>query len=369
MRILHVITGLGQGGAENALVGLCRDMWHLVADIRVVSLGAGRDRIADLESININVLDIGSRCLQSMTRELRREVRHFRPDVIHCWMYHPILLAPLFKQGVPLVAGIRASLQSLQTEKLGTRAIVRACALSSRFANAIVYNSDVASREHERIGYASKRRFVIPNGFDVSAFDPDQIEQNQLRQSAGIGPHEFVIGHAGRFHAVKNQIGLVRAAGLLLAQGHQFRLVLAGTSVDAANLELAEAIRDAGIDRNVVLLGPIRPITKLLGMSDLFVNASLGEAFPNIVAEAMAMAVPVLATDAGDTGAIVGKTGHIVRSPTPESLAEGIGAMLGMPRSELKALGIAGRGRIAANYSQEAATAAYLDVYRSLRQR
>jgi glycosyltransferase involved in cell wall biosynthesis len=176
-----------------------------------------------------------------------------------------------------------------------------------------------------------------------------------------------VIGHAGRFHDVKNQIGLVHAAGQLLRQGYQFRLVLAGANIDATNKALVQAIRDADVERQVILLGPVKPIASFLSICDLFVNASLGEAFPNIVAEAMAMAIPVLATNAGDTEMIIGKAGHLIESSSPESLAQGIGSMLRLSSSDLNTLGAAGRSRIAAHYSQKSSTSAYLNLYQSLR--
>ncbi len=365
MRILHVITGLGQGGAENALAGLCRDMRKKGIQTRVVSLGGGNESIGDFSSAGIETVNLATLGLARILGRLRMQVRDFAPDVVHCWMYHPILLAPFFVQGVPFVAGVRASLQSLQTEKLATRAVIRACALTCRSAEAIVYNSAVAAAEHEGIGYPYRQRLVIPNGFNLDCFQPDLGRRSRLRQHAGIGVDEFVIGHAGRFHAVKNQLGLIEAAGILMQSGRQFRLALAGTSVDRQNEQLGAAIRKAGIANHVLLLGPVTPITDVLDLCDLFVNASLGEAFPNIVAEAMAMGIPVVATNAGDSASIIGDAGIIARSPAPDALVDAIDTMLCMPPVDRAKIGAAGRERIAAHFSQETVTAAYLELYRA----
>lgn len=365
MRILHVITGLGQGGAENALIGLCRDLGKRDIHLRVVSLGAGNDRVPDFTNAGIDTIELATLGLPSILGQLRKQVRDFAPDVVHCWMYHPILLAPFFIQNIPFVAGIRASLQSLHTEKLTTRVIIRACALTSRCAGATVYNSRIAALEHQGIGYPSRNSLVIPNGFNLDDFKTGAKNRYRLRKEAGIGQSEIVIGHAGRFHAVKNQIGMVEAAGILNRRGLQFRLVLAGTSVDGHNKLLTDAIRSAGIVQQTILLGPVSPITDMLSLCDVYVNASLGEAFPNTVAEALAMEIPVVATNAGDSASIVGDAGLVVRSADPRDLADSIDTMLRKTPEDRAKIGVLARERIASYYSQESVTKAYVELYRA----
>lgn len=369
MRIVHVITGLGQGGAESALINLCRDMRSVVEETTVISLGAGSENAEPLRKSGALVHELEPGSVISATVQLRRRLAEIRPDVVHCWMYHPLLLSPLFASRFATVAGIRASLQSIATERMRTRAIIRACAISSRFVDALVYNSSVGAEEHARIGYATRRSRIIPNGISMADFSPNPRAAAAFKSQLGIAPHEFVIGHAGRYHPVKNQLGLIDAAGALASLGRRFRLVLAGTGMDRSNTELLTALDSAGIAERAILLGPVRPVSGMLGICDLFVNASISEAFPNIVAEAMAMAVPVVATNAGESAAIVGNSGFITSGHRSTDLASSIDSAMSLPRGDLRAMGLSARARVEGLYSQAAVTKAYLDVYRDARGR
>jgi glycosyltransferase involved in cell wall biosynthesis len=84
---------------------------------------------------------------------------------------------------------------------------------------------------------------------------------------------------------------------------------------------------------------------------DLLVSSSLAEAFPTVLGEAMACAVPCVATNAGDSGLIIGNTGSIVPIDDPSRLADAMCHFLTQPANERQAMGLAARKRITEQFN------------------
>jgi glycosyltransferase involved in cell wall biosynthesis len=124
--------------------------------------------------------------------------------------------------------------------------------------------------------------------------------------------------------------------------------VLAGGGVDGANLELTRAISYAGLAGRFHLLGRRDDMPRLITALDvLAASSSYGEAFPNVLGEAMACAVPCAATEVGDSAYIVGDTGRIAASGDMDGLSRAIIELLSAPEAQRLALGQRARARVA----------------------
>src|SRR5690606_24672905 len=133
------------------------------------------------------------------------------------------------------------------------------------------------------------------------------------------------IGMVARYHPQKDHGNLIDALKRL-KHNHQntFTCLLVGDGMTQGNIELKQRIEQAGLGKNVMLLGPRTDIVAIMNALDIHVLSSLGEAFPNVVAEAMACGTPCVITDVGDAALIVGDTGWIAPPCNDSALANAI---------------------------------------------
>ena len=139
-----------------------------------------------------------------------------------------------------------------------------------------------------------------------------------------FGRRAFVLGMVARFDVQKDHRNLVRALGLLKRRGVQFTCLLVGVGMDEANAELHGWLDAAGVADSIKLLGPRGDVPAVMNVLDVHVLSSLGEAFPNVLAEAMACGTPCVATDVGDAAVIVADHGWVVAPQDSVALAEGL---------------------------------------------
>jgi glycosyltransferase involved in cell wall biosynthesis len=147
------------------------------------------------------------------------------------------------------------------------------------------------------------------------------------------------------------------------------RFLMVGREVSPDNPALAGIVPPDCIDR-FVFTGERSDVHRLMQATDVLATSSAwGEAFPNVLGEAMACGVPCVATDVGDSAAIVGDTGIILPPSDTGALAAGLKAMLQKSPRERQALGRAARQRVQASYSLDSVVAQYTDMYQTLSKR
>lgn len=368
--IVHVITGLNRGGAENALFRLLSQGPH-PAQTRVVSLtGAGIFQ-EQLESLGVTVTCLEMRPgLPSPFKwwKLVRLLREWRPQLVQTWMYHADLLGGLAASvaGVPVCWGIRNSDLSHNRNKKSTLIVARICAcISSKVPALAISCSARAAAIHRSFGYAVPFE-VVPNGLSVEAWKPHPEQRHHVREELGFSDASFVFAHAGRNDPQKDHAGLALAFNRVLVDCPRARLLLCGTGMEPQTpyfraLPFSDEARKA-----VLAIGPRDDLPLLWQAADAFVLSSLGEAFPNAVAEAMACGLPCVVTDVGDAAEIVSDTGLIVPPGDPDALAEAMGILCAMPDVERRRLGAAARQRILDHFTLDRMVAGFGRVWSGL---
>ena len=214
----------------------------------------------------------------------------------------------------------------------------------------IISCSQRAKKVHAAAGYAPNKLHVIPNGFDLDRFVPDAGARASVRAELGLAADAALVGLIARFDVQKNQFGFIAAAAQIHLHRPDVYFLLAGTGVDDANAALNNAITLQGLQANTFLLGRRDDVPRLMAALDVLASSSHGEAFPNVLGEAMACGVPCVVTDAGDSADIVGRTGRVVAVADMEALAEQLLDVLSLHAAERGVLGKQARERVQAEY-------------------
>lgn len=370
MSIVHIITGLNDGGAEAVLYRLCmHDTAHKHC---VISLMDGGKYGPLLQQAGVKVYRLhmpqGRVTMLGLWR-LWVLLRALKPHVVQTWMYHADLIGGVVAKlaGVSVVCwSIRHSNLTPGTVKESTILIAKICArLSGIIPTYIVSCSAQAARVHQKLGYCANKFSVIANGYDLKKYNPDSEARVVLRQALGIADNIALLGMVARFDPQKDHANLIAALSILKKQNANFCCVLVGTHMDSTNSVLLELLRRFDVMDEVHLLGRRNDIPFIMSALDVHVLSSLGEAFPNVLAEAMACATPCVTTDVGDAALIVGETGWVVLAQNSEALAfalsESLIALADTPGWSIKKQ--QARDRIVENFSLDKMVRGYQKLW------
>ncbi|WP_432133098.1 MULTISPECIES: glycosyltransferase [unclassified Streptomyces] len=302
MKALHVITGLGVGGAEQQLRLLLR---HLPVPCDVVTLthpGAVADGLA---ADGVRVTDLGmagNRDLAALPR-LARIIRSGGYDLVHTHLYRACLYGRLAARlaGVRAIVATEHSLGESQMEGRRLGAGVRALYLAGeRLGRATVAVSPTVAARLRHWGVPGPRIEVVPNGIDLARFRFDPAVRHRTRRRLGLPDDAHVIGAVGRLTAGKRFDVLVRALALLPPD---CRLLVVGGGPEESVLR--RTAYHAGVADRVLLTGerpyvpdgtPGPDLPALTCAMDVLAAPSAEEAFGLAVVEGLAAGLPVLYT-------------------------------------------------------------------------
>jgi len=371
MRIAHVIIDLRAGGAEGMLKRLVEaQLGQTTIEHRVISLRTIGSVGEELQraGVQVEALDLRSIWdLPAVMQRLAASLRRDRPDVVQTWMYHSDLLGGLVARAV----GIRTVVWNVRVAEmtrdmdvpLSTIAIRRVCAvLSAIIPKRIVYVAHSARKIHEGLGYARDRGIVIPNGY---AATPDR-GASTVRDELGFDGSIILIGTAGRFSSQKGHRAFIAIASTLAQQNPKLRFVMAGRGNDTDNRQLQDWLAVCSTPDRFRLLGERSDMPNVLGGLDIFCLNSLGEGFPNVIAEAMGAGVPCVATDVGDTAYLLGDGGIVVPPRNPSAFEAALAQLVQAGPEGRRAMGERGRARLAEHFSIRLVSKCYEDLYRDL---
>jgi glycosyltransferase involved in cell wall biosynthesis len=304
MRALHIITGLGIGGAEQQLRLLLR---HLPVHCDVVTLTNPGPVAAGLAADGVRVTHLGmtgNLDLAALPR-LARIIRRGRYDLVHTHLYRACLYGRIAARlaGVRAVVATEHSLGDSQMEGRPLTAGVRGLyLLGERLGRATVAVSPTVADRLMCWGVPAPRVTVVPNGIDLARFAYDPVARLRTRDRLGLPAEAFLIGAVGRLAPGKRFDVLIRALGRL---PDDCRLLLVGGGPQEGALR--RAAREAGLAGRVLFAGE-RPYTDdlpsgmcgagpdlpaLASAMDVLAAPSAEEAFGLAVVEALAAGLPV----------------------------------------------------------------------------
>ena len=188
----------------------------------------------------------------------------------------------------------------------------------------------------------------------------------RLRAAWGVPDGIPLLGMVARLDPQKDHANLLAALGCLAQLGEDFLVVLVGSGMTDVNIERAARVRLGGLSARMRLLGPRTDVPAVMTALDVQVlSSAFGEAFPNVLAEAMACGTPCVTTDVGDAAPIVGDTGWVAPPRDPEALANALQQALEAMRDPAawQARQARCRKRIASHFSIETMVQRYRAVW------
>lgn len=348
-RLLIVITGLGNGGAERQVVYLARGLQARGWEVHLLSLlkpEASR-LVGELRASGIALSSLGARQtgpsgLLRLVFACQRTFRSFRPDAVIGWMVHAALLARVLG-AINAVPVMMTSLRTLRSNALWHDKLL---AMTDRLTAGVVTNARLSAEAQVREGVtrAAKSK-VIHNGLDLEAFD-------RLRTHAKM---EFSPPSAtfrwlalGRLEFEKDYPLLIEALSLVPAG--PWHLSIAGDGRLRQDIE--QQIQTLKLQDRITFLGQRDDVPVLLSEVDAVVMSSVVEGLPNALIEAHAAGVPVVSTAVGGVEEVVmeGVSGFLVRSRAPADLAAAMQRMMALSVEQRQAMGLAARRHVTENF-------------------
>lgn len=367
--VLLLITSSGFGGAETVMAEIALARHARGLPTSVCSLrpsGAVAHHLAErglpVFSLRMSPALRPAELLPARAR-LARFVRDRGVSVVHAHLSRACLLASLLKLG----RGARpVVLSTLHTTAAGVavgprreRAMWWALWLSVPWTDRFVAVSDeVAQTLRQKAWVPTSKLVTIVNGVDAERFSP----REENGGGAGQPGRPLVVGSMGRWSQAKGHDFLVRALARLAEAGHPIRCLLVGGGEEEAALRVLTA--RLGLNGQVCFQGFSSRPEEVLREMDLFVLPSLEEGLPMVLLEAMATALPVVATDVGSVSRLVedGTTGLLVPPRDPEALGEAL-VRLVSDAAARRRLGAAARRRVVEHFSVERMLAAYESLF------
>jgi glycosyltransferase involved in cell wall biosynthesis len=305
--ILHVITSLGVGGAEQQLVNLVRGGRGTSLRQVVCQLGPPDDLAETLRDSGCEVIRLNDRRKRRYVwayRGLAEAIARVKPDVVHAWLFHARFAA--FAAGWRTSTARVSSLQGTdyepasidQTGLSPTRMSAQLRLERAMVARGGVYvaaSQAVRDSYVRRVGIAPEQIRVIPNSVDPARVAAGRGDRRSVRQRLGVPDTGFLFLNISRLVAGKGQTELLAAFDRLAGEDPEVWLALAGEG--PLESRLSAAATGAASAERIQTLGTVSGVGELLAAADAFVFPSYSEGFPVALVEAMLVGLPILASD------------------------------------------------------------------------
>lgn len=348
---MFLITGLGHGGAETQLVRISCALKKRGWNVSIVTMLSPESKplLAKLDACKIPLKNLALKDIKTTLKgvgKLLRILEKSKPDVLVSFLFHANILGSL----VAPMAGISRHITSIRGASFGSEKRIKFAKFFHQFdAQTTVNSKGVADTMIQDNILKSHKVSVVYNAIDVENFSPQSSIREKIRQELSLNENIFLFLAIGRIHPVKGYDDLVEACRGL---PENIKLMIVG-KVENENLQNkidAYKIRD-----RVKLLGFRNDISDLMCAADGVVLSSLSEGLPNVLIEAHAAKLPIVATRVGGVEEIVeeGKTGFIVPPGNVIALQNAMEKLALLPLKKRKAMGVFGYEHVHASFGLE----------------
>lgn len=310
IRILHVISYMGRGGAEMGIMKLMARLGDTQFEQRICTTRGFDPEFVRTRLPEEMLYSAGNPelRLQFPLFRLARIMREFRPHIVHSrnWgALEAVVAAKL--AGVPVVIHSEHGYEVDMFAGLPLRRRLFRHAAYAMANGIFALSRELRAFHAQQAWIPPQRMSVIYNGVDTEHFTPCTASRVSMRQDLGLPQDSFVLGSVGRLVPIKDQQTLFKAATVLAEGGFNVRVLLVGSGPERKNLE---RLVSGALSGRVCFAGDSERIPELLNAMDVFVLPSLGEGMSNTLLEAMACGLPVLATSVGGNPEIIENDQH-----------------------------------------------------------
>ena len=332
--VLRAVDGAG-GGADSIILRTASTIDPAAFQMRLCFLRhrADQDFIFEDECRKLGldyrqVLHRGPLDLQTLPR-IRDQVHQFRPDIVHSHDYK----ANFYNLAVRRAKFGRVSTSHGWTGH-GFRERFIYYPVDKRILNRFDLRIAVSDQIRDELlqrGASERQTRVLLNGIDCDSFIDRTLTRDQARAKLGLAADQLVIGAVGRIEKQKRFDLLLRAFEIIRRSSPNAKLVIAGDGSLKPQIENLATQMD--LASSCLFLGHRTDINRIYLAFDVLAQASDYEGTPTVLVEAMALEVPIVATDAGGTTQLIvdGEHGFIVPCGVPDKLAEAIRKTLSDP--------------------------------------
>ncbi|MBN1779887.1 glycosyltransferase [bacterium] len=365
IRILFVVNGFSVGGGELKLLELIREITTHASDrfeCIVCSVGIAGPLKAEFEKLGVRIelfLKSGPYDVTQIVR-VARLIREARIDIVQTTLFYADVIGTYAARlcGVHRIISWEAvtqpyALKHLWAYRLASKWFARSVAVSRAIQKQVVLDRHVPGTKTCTIRY----------GVDLGKFT---VRRDQaLRRELGLSSKAVLIGTVARLTPQKGHEWLIRAVPEIAGAFPECHFVFIGDG--PLHLRLEKQAAGLNVADRVHFLGFRDNVNVLLNNLDLFVLPSLYEGLPNVVLEAMACGLPVVATavDGTPEAVIHEQTGLLVPPCEPDPLARAVISLLGN-RGRMQRMGHAGRKRVEQVFSLEGQVGQFIHLYESL---
>jgi glycosyltransferase involved in cell wall biosynthesis len=368
--IVHVTASFLFGGPERQMLGLAHSLREHCRSVFVSFREGGLCRAflerASGEGFAAVALEHDTPRLLAAQRELVRLLRNLDTDILCCHGYKANMLGLVAARrlGIPIVSvsrGWTGESVRVRVYEVLDRLLLR------RMDRVVCVSAGQAEKVH-RAGVPSDKTVVIRNAIRADRFAGPQEEYRNRLQRMFPTPPQRIVGAAGRLSPEKGFDVLVDAAAAVVRSDPSVGFVLFGEG--ALRGSLAGRIEATGLSDNFILAGFRSDLDRYLPNLDLIVVPSYSEGLPNIVLEAFAAGVPVVATAVGGTPEVVedGISGYLVPPGDSPALADRIVWMLSDAASR-KDMGLRGKERVFSHFTFASQAQQYSSLFAELTSR
>ena len=375
IRLFLVIDSLTPSGAEQSMAALAPRYRELGVDLTVAHLhDRSPNLVAEFERADatVRLVDRGRLGLRGTVTGLAAAIRSSRPDLVHTVLFESDVCGRTAARiaRTPVVSSIvnesygrehRAD-PAVSPVKLGV--VQAADAVTGHFTRRMhaltAHSADVMA---QRLVYPRRRIDVVGRGRDPQALGRRSADRRtKVRAELGIDDDTVVLVAAARQEFQKGLDVLVRALGRLRTEDRRAVLVVAGRD-GSQTPALRTLVQELDLGDAVTFLGPRSDVPDLLAAGDVFVAPSRREGFGSVLIEAMALEIPIVASDIPPIAEVLDGTGRLARPDDPDALSAAIADVLDR-EPEARARVSAARRRFEGRFTTDVIGSEMLAFYR-----